>query len=153
MGEGRGRLKFGYTCVIQTQPAKLGYTCVSVLKIKPDRPNPIARPRSPLCFPGTSASMVYFIPKKVQKKTHFTLYKMPPRGRTTDNISQIASPYITQQIWEMSRALEKSIDCPVCLESVMTCRHCFCILNCGHSLHTSCYLQLRGNQCPLCRGE
>ena len=77
---------------------------------------------------------------------------MPPRAATRDNTSsKIASPFITQQFWEMSKALEKVVECPVCLESVMSCRHCFCLLMCGHALHTSCFLQLRGNPCPVCR--
>ena len=72
---------------------------------------------------------------------------------STNNTSQIASSFLTHQIWEMSKELEKILECPVCLESVMSCRHCFCLLTCGHALHTSCFLQLRGQPCPLCRSE
>ena len=76
---------------------------------------------------------------------------MPRATTTRDNTSSIASPFITQQFWEMSKALEKVVECPVCLESVMSCRHCFCLLMCGHALHTSCFLQLRGSPCPVYR--
>ena len=71
-----------------------------------------------------------------RKKVFFKNIQMP-RAATNDNTSsKIASPFITQQIWEMSNLLERKMDCPVCLESVMRCRHCFCLLMCGH---TSCF--------------
>ena len=76
---------------------------------------------------------------------------MPRATTTRDNTSSIASPFITEQIWEMSNLLERKMECPVCLESASDCRHCFCLLICGHVLHTSCFLQLRGQSCPVCR--
>ena len=42
--------------------------------------------------------------------------------------------------------------CSICLESVMNCRRCYCLLSCGHSLHAGCFLQLKdASVCPVCR--
>ena len=78
---------------------------------------------------------------------------MPPTRRTQlrNFTPTIASPYLTQQVWDMKKALQHDDDCPVCLDPVLTCRHCFCLLVCGHVLHTSCFLQLREDSCPVCR--
>ena len=79
---------------------------------------------------------------------------MPPARRSQNRPAftpAVASAYLTQQIWDMKKALNHSDECPVCLQSVMNCRHCFCLLACGHALHTSCFLQLREDSCPVCR--
>lgn len=81
---------------------------------------------------------------------------MPPtrRNNTPKTLTpQIASAYLTQQFWEMKKALDHVDDCPVCLESVLNCRQCFCLLACGHVMHNSCFLQLRDDSCPVCRSE
>ena len=79
---------------------------------------------------------------------------MPPTRRNTNPKSftpAIASAFLTQQVWDMKIALQHADDCPVCLDPVLSCRHCFCLLACGHVLHTSCFLQLREDSCPVCR--
>ena len=84
---------------------------------------------------------------------------MPPTRRASPAQAPraIASSYLTQQFWEMKKRLQNNVaadvadDCPVCLESVLNCRHCFCLLACGHALHTACFLQLRDDSCPVCR--
>ena len=43
----------------------------------------------------------------------------------------------------------EKLDCPVCLESVLGCRNCFCLLICGHAMHLHEYLKL--TKCPVCR--
>ena len=85
---------------------------------------------------------------------------MPPTRRATPAQAPraIASAYLTQQFWEMKKSLQTDADvgaddedCPVCLQSVLACRQCFCLLNCGHALHTSCFLQMHEAICPVCR--
>ena len=86
---------------------------------------------------------------------------MPPTRRATPVQAPraIASAYLTQQFWEMRQRLKSETDvdvaddCPVCLQNVLACRQCFCLLNCGHVLHTSCFLQIREAVCPICRAE
>lgn len=93
---------------------------------------------------------------------------MPPTRRQPVQAARgaIASAYLTHQFWEMKKRLQQQEtpdgqqtnvaddhQCPVCLESVMACRQCFCLLACGHAMHTSCFLQLREAVCPVCRAE
>ena len=83
---------------------------------------------------------------------------MPPTRRNQPKTPPaLASSFLTRQFWEMKKRLQNNVaadvadDCPVCLESVLNCRHCFCLLACGHALHTACFLQLRDDSCPVCR--
>lgn len=41
------------------------------------------------------------------------------------------------------------IVCSICLDDLMNCKNCFCLLNCGHNFHIQCV----SNQarCPVCR--
>ena len=77
---------------------------------------------------------------------------MPPTRRNQPKTPPaLASSFLTRQFWEMKKALDHTDDCPVCLQNVLACRHCFCLLACGHALHTACFLQLRDDSCPVCR--
>lgn len=42
------------------------------------------------------------------------------------------------------------MDCSICLQDIQLFS-CVSILPCGHTFHSSCYSQYRGNTCPLCR--
>lgn len=44
-------------------------------------------------------------------------------------------------------------DCPICYDSVKTCTSGVRILNCGHKLHTQCYIDLlkTNYKCPICK--
>jgi rubrerythrin len=42
-------------------------------------------------------------------------------------------------------------DCAICFENLLTCKRCFGLLNCGHILHTTCFLKITNNKCPCCR--
>ena len=78
---------------------------------------------------------------------------MPPR--TKQNVivvnNNVASRHLTNQYFNMKKLLKYEEDCPVCLESLMECKHCFTLLICGHSLHTKCFLDMINDQCPICK--
>ena len=38
------------------------------------------------------------------------------------------------------------LECPICFESVIGCRNCFCLLICGHAMHLHEYLKV--TRCP-----
>ena len=76
---------------------------------------------------------------------------MPPRTQKSKDHTPFASAFLTQQVWDMKKELKKSDECPICLEDVMKCRHCFSLLACGHVIHTSCFLHCRDQSCPVCR--
>ena len=42
-------------------------------------------------------------------------------------------------------------DCPICFEDLLSCKRCFGLLNCGHIMHTSCFLRITNHKCPCCR--
>jgi hypothetical protein len=42
-------------------------------------------------------------------------------------------------------------ECPICYEDLLSCKRCFGLLNCGHIMHTSCFLRITNHKCPCCR--
>ena len=64
----------------------------------------------------------------------------------------LVSPYLSDSYYEMARSLDHDMSCPICLESLMCCKSCFCLLKCGHALHVRCFLQMQDrSRCPVCR--
>ena len=64
---------------------------------------------------------------------------------------KVASRHMTNLFWEMKKELGHEDTCCVCLESVMTCKSCFCLLACAHTLHYRCFIDLENQECPVCR--
>lgn len=66
----------------------------------------------------------------------------------------LVSPYLANTYFEMAKTLKRDMECPVCLESLMCCKDCFCLLKCGHSIHAKCYFYIQDkSRCPVCRAE
>ena len=68
-------------------------------------------------------------------------------------VSNIASRHLTNQFYEMKKQLDHKEICSICLESLMECKTCYTLLNCGHALHLRCWLELLKKQdvCPICK--
>ena len=82
---------------------------------------------------------------------------MPPRRRSQDQIeviienNKVVRPYLSNQYFEMCKATNKEMTCAICLDDVLDCKRCFCLLICGHAFHSTCYLMSSGDLCPVCR--
>lgn len=61
------------------------------------------------------------------------------------------SCYLAETYFDMCKQLKIDNDCPICMESVMCCKKCFCLLRCGHAFHLSCWMKTEINNCPTCR--
>ena len=59
------------------------------------------------------------------------------------------SEYLKNSYFDLLCKTEQQADCPVCMESLLGCRNCFCLLGCGHAMHLHEYLKV--NKCPVCR--
>ena len=59
------------------------------------------------------------------------------------------SDHLKNQFYDLLVKSNQPLDCPICLESVLGCRNCFCLLVCGHAMHLHEYLKL--SKCPVCR--
>ncbi len=57
--------------------------------------------------------------------------------------------HLKNQFYDLLVKSGEPLECPVCLESVLGCRNCFCLLVCGHAMHLHEYLKL--SKCPVCR--
>ena len=57
--------------------------------------------------------------------------------------------YLKNQFYDLHVKSGQPLDCPVCLESVLGCRNCFCLLVCGHAMHLHEFLKV--SKCPVCR--
>ncbi len=81
-----------------------------------------------------------------------------PRGRQpTIEIEELlteektVSCYLADNYFDMCKQLKIDMECPICMESVMCCKKCFCLLRCGHAFHLSCWIKTEINNCPTCR--
>ena len=83
---------------------------------------------------------------------------MPPRRRSQVNDqveviieqNKIVSSYLSNQYFDMCKATNAEQTCAICLDNVLDCKRCFCLLVCGHAFHSTCYL-MNGDICPICR--
>ena len=57
--------------------------------------------------------------------------------------------YLKNNHFDLLKQVGQPLQCPVCMEDVLGCRNCFCLLVCGHALHLHEYLKL--SKCPVCR--
>ena len=81
---------------------------------------------------------------------------MPPRRRSQDQVevfieqNKIVSSYLSNQYFDMCKETNKEMSCAICMDNVLDCKRCFCLLICGHAFHSTCYL-MNGDICPICR--
>lgn len=81
----------------------------------------------------------------------------PPRGTggTGGGIececSPVVSDHLTKQHYEMCVELRKQVECPVCMDDLLRCKHCYLLLRCGHAMHVTCYVRMLNDRCPVCR--
>ena len=82
---------------------------------------------------------------------------MPPRRRNQSQEvevvieqNKIVKTYLSNQYFDMCKITNKEMTCAICLDDVLDCKRCFCLLVCGHSFHSTCYL-MNGDICPVCR--
>ena len=62
----------------------------------------------------------------------------------TEDLEYLKSSYL-----EMFQALQKTIECPICLETIGNDK--LQINNCGHLMCKDCYNRLQEKKCPVCR--
>ena len=62
--------------------------------------------------------------------------------------TNICAPFLTQRIWNMSRNLEMTLNCPVCYDDIRSATG-MTLLKCGHQFHTDCMRNI--TTCPICR--
>ena len=72
---------------------------------------------------------------------------MPPAPKI---IKSFVSNHLAKEYYTMAKSLDKILECSICLEQV-DCKHCFCLLSCGHGFHIQCIAQVQDHTCPLCR--
>ena len=72
---------------------------------------------------------------------------MPPKFNS-ENASCICKPFLRDFVFESHLKNKTELECPICMEPI-DCKHCFCLLSCGHHAHSFCLHRL--NRCPICR--
>ena len=90
---------------------------------------------------------------------------MPPRRarNSASNLSEeqillvertqlLVAPHLNDMFFQMGTQLNEKYECPICLE-LICCKHSFCLLTCGHYLHSSCYSRMIEPKCPICRAR
>ena len=80
---------------------------------------------------------------------------MPPRRRSQEvevviEQNRVVTPYLANQYFDLCKATNKDLTCAICLDNVVDCKRCCCLLRCGHAYHSTCYLQSDGS-CAICR--
>jgi len=61
----------------------------------------------------------------------------------------VCKDFLKDMVWDLSKKSEIKHTCSICIDDI-TCKHCFCLLSCGHSYHSSCLMKWK-NGCPLCK--
>ena len=79
---------------------------------------------------------------------------MPPRTRFQiqyiDIKTNLASRFLTNQLFEMKQKCKIEEECSICLEKINTLNE-YCLLACGHSFHYRCYIETDDLVCSVCR--
>ena len=57
--------------------------------------------------------------------------------------------YLKNNYYDLLVKSGEALEYPICMESVLGCRNCFCLLVCGHAMHLHEYLKV--TRCPVCR--
>lgn len=61
----------------------------------------------------------------------------------------IVSQFLRNTHYKLLKDAGVSLDCAVCLSTVLNCKDCYALLVCGHSFHMGCLIDV--DVCPLCR--
>ena len=75
-------------------------------------------------------------------ETSLKTYEQTPSNQTSSEQTPVQT-YILNLETKI-----KEQECPICLEKI-ECKHCFCLLSCGHHSHSFCLHRI--NKCPICR--
>ena len=59
------------------------------------------------------------------------------------------SRFLKNNYFEMLKTKSEPIVCSICLEDVLNCKNCYCLLACGHNFHFQCVSN--ETRCPVCR--
>ena len=62
----------------------------------------------------------------------------------------VCFPHLRNEIWDLTVAANKSIECPICLET-LTSKYQLTVLTCGHKLCGDCWFLMKTKECPVCR--
>ena len=77
--------------------------------------------------------------------------QMPQREYTSPAL-KLADDYLKNNYFDLLKQTNAQLECPVCLDDVMSCRRCFALLvPCGHVIHSSCFMRITNGKCPTCR--
>lgn len=68
----------------------------------------------------------------------------------TDAVKITVQPHLKDTYYDMAKRLNHKLNCAVCMDD-LNCKHCFCLLVCGHFIHTDCFMRMPDNKCPICR--
>ena len=71
---------------------------------------------------------------------------MPPKLNDQQNV--ICRPFLRDFVYEQNLKNKTELECPICMD-IINCKHCFCLLSCGHHSHSFCLHRI--NRCPICR--
>ena len=71
---------------------------------------------------------------------------MPPKLHDQQNV--ICKTFLRDFVFEQYLKSSTELECPICMD-IINCKHCFCLLSCGHYAHSFCLHRI--NRCPLCR--
>ncbi len=71
---------------------------------------------------------------------------MPPK--LNDQQNTICKPFLRDFVFEQYLKSSTELECPICMD-IINCKHCFCLLSCGHYAHSFCLHRI--NRCPICR--
>ena len=83
-------------------------------------------------------------------------YYNMPRGRSlqvTIESPPIVSQFLANNYFDMAKRCRLTDTCPVCMEDLYCCKRCFLMLRCGHAMHSACYFNMKGTDCPVCRAS
>ena len=78
--------------------------------------------------------------------------QMPQREQSVNLVLKLADDYLKNNYFDLLKQTNAQLECPVCLDDVMSCRRCFALLvPCGHVIHSSCFMRITNGKCPTCR--
>ena len=72
----------------------------------------------------------------------------------TEPEDKLVSDHLKNNYYDLllkTKDIDTKYECPICYEDLLTCKRCFGLLICGHTMHTSCFLKITNRKCPCCR--
>ena len=71
-----------------------------------------------------------------------------PSTKLNDQQNVICKTFLRDFVFEQYLKSSTELECPICMD-IINCKHCFCLLSCGHYAHSFCLHRI--NRCPICR--